>query len=425
MINKNWKERSIILFFFYLFLANFSLFLKLQAQENSVEGLLSRADVLYIQGDFEKARALYLEIIKLTDRNMYLSRAFFGAALCSFNLNDDKATKDYLLKVFSVDPKKEISSLFYPPSFVKIFQEVKQQFSFAEEILRSTQKSELIEEKGKKEIIMAEKNFLEEETSKKVISDRILSQSQDNLTKKRYLLGGHWEINFHYGRWGLDPVLSFFEKNLKKRIGSEIRQELTEFLSSRYGSLTQSSYEQQFSLEIGGNNLGIGLRYFYLGETSSFSLGLSLEKTHLQLKAKGLITQNYDNGSKAEIESEAFIQADPILIHFSFRWDGVPRSFLCPYFIFGFGYGPTKGKMGYSYSGNYQLAGFKEPIKDSKDKSFKQWQQEEQSHINLEKIILIQLGLGLRLEIYRGFSFYFEGNFWNGFLINGGLAFRL
>lgn len=397
--------------FFILFLFFFSFTSGLQAQENKTEELLSQADILYIQGEYEKARALYVEVSRLTDKKWYLSRAYFGAALCSFNLNDEMATKEYLVRVFLVDPKKEISALFYPQSFIKIFQEIK------EKVLADKEKNELLD--------LAQEKVVEKEISKEKTSSQFSEPFHSEKFKKRSFLSGHWELNVHYGRWSLEPVFSLLEKNLKKRIGSEIRRELTNFLSSRYGSLSQSAYTQQLSLDIGGENRGLGVRYFSLGEQSSFGLGLSIEKTNLRLKVKGSIAQNYDNNSKAEVESEAFIQAEPVLALINFSWFSRLRAFFSPYFVFGVGYGSLNGKMGYSYRGNYQFAEFIESIMDSKEKTFRQWKEEEQSHISLEKIILIQLSLGFRLAIYRGLSFYLEAGFWDGFLINGGLAFRL
>jgi hypothetical protein len=81
--------------------------------------------------------------------------------------------------------------------------------------------------------------------------------------------------------------------------------------------------------------------------------------------------------------------------------------------------------MGYSYTGIYKFYGYQESIRDSQDKSFKEWQQEEGSHIHLEKIILLQACFGLRLELFRGLSFLLEAGLWDGFLVRGGLAFRL
>lgn len=395
------------------------------AQESRVEDLLSQADVLYIQGNYEKARTLYLEIIKLTDRNIYLSRAFFGAALCSFNLGDEVATRSYLQKLFSVDPKKEISALFYPQPFLKIFQEVKDEGMRAEKKELPVKSTET--EKAEKELkdVLSQKKEIVPSTTRETIPRSEIESPELELPKSRYLLGGHWEIEIHYGRWGLQPVLALFEKNLKKRIGSEVRRELTQYLSSRYGGLVESAYEQQLSLQVEGWNEGLGLRYFSRGEAASFSLGFSLERTHLRLKSSGSIRQDYGNASSAEIEAEAFIRADPVCSHISFRWDFSPLSRFSPYFIFGLGFGPLNGKMGYSYTGVYKFYGYQDSIQDSQEKTFKEWQEEEASHINFQKIILLQACLGFRVKLLGGLSFLAEAGIWDGFLVRGSLAFRL
>lgn len=395
------------------------------AQETNVEALLSQADVLYIQGNYEKARLLYLEVTKFTDRNIYLSRAFFGAALCSFNLGDEEATRNYLHQLFSVDPKKEISALFYPQSFLKIFQEVKKETISGEK--RGISLKSVEAEKTEKELktALTQKKEIEPLTTKETAERPPIESPELKVPKRNYLLGGYWEIEIHYGRWGLQPALALFEKNLKKRIGAEIRRELTQFLSSRYGPLVESASEQQLSLQVEGWNEGLGLRYFSRGSAGSFSIGFSLEKTHLRLKSSGSIRQNYINASSAEIEAEAFIRADPVCGHISFRWDFNPHWRFSPYFIFGLGFGPFNGNMGYNYTGIYKFYGYQDSIQDSQEKTFKEWQEEEASHINLQKIILLQACLGLRVELFRGLGFLLEAGLWDGFLVRGGLAFRL
>ncbi len=394
------------------------------AQENKVEALLSQADVFYIQGNYVAARHLYLEVSGLTDRKIYLSRAFFGAALCSFNLGDKGMTKNYLQKLFSIDPQKEISALFYPQSFLEIFQKVKREAMGNEKKDYPLKSAE--SEKAEQAIKSAQdKEKRVESLGAKEPAERIEDKNQEpRLSMKNSFFGGYWEIEIHYGRWGLQPALALFEKNLKKRIGSEVRQELTRFLSSRYGVLEPSAYEQKLSLEAEGWNEGLGVRYFSLGAEGSFSLGFSLERTHLRLKSFGTIHQTYGNGSKAEVEAEAFIQADSFCGHVSFRWDFNPRWQLSPYFIFGLGFGPLNGKMGYSYTGIYSYLGFQDYIHDSKDKTFKEWQEEEESHISLQKMILLQACLGLRIRAFRGLNFLLEAGIWDGFLGRGSLAFR-
>ena len=395
------------------------------AQETRAEMLLSQADVFYIQGNYEQARTLYLEVIKITDRKMHLSRAFFGLSLCSFNLGDEGSTRIYLRKLFSIDPQKEISALFYPQAFLKIFQEVKQEYLSGEKKDLPGELGEKKMEEKEAESTLNQKKEGESTRTKEKAPGPEIGAMEPKVVKSPYLLGGHWEIDLHYSRWGLEPVLSLFEKSLKKRIGAEVREEITEYLSSRYGSLTVSSYDQQLLLQVEGWNEGFGLRYFSKGASGSFSLGIYLERTHLRFKSSGSIRQDYSNGSSAEVEAEAFLQADPVCGHISFRWDFNPRSRLSPYFVFGLGFGPLNGRMGYSYTGIYKFYGYQESIRDSQDKSFKEWQQEEDSHIHLEKIILLQACFGLRLELFRSLSFLLETGLWDGFLVRGGLAFRL
>jgi len=421
--------RIVLCLIFLLFLPP-----RAQPQESGVEALLSQADVLYIQGNYEKARSLYLEASRLTEKNLYLSRAFFGAALCSFYLGDEAETRNNLERVLAIDPKKEISALFYPQGFWQIFNEMKKKFLSGEinkdELTERREAKEKVTEKDTKpeskpgyttkEEAVAFKEELIKETSSKP------GEGEPSLPRpKRYFLGGHWELEVHYGRWGLNPGLSLFKDSIVKRIGSEVRRELTDYLSSRYGSLVQSNYSQQLSLGVEGWNEGLGLRYYSQGEKGSMSLGFSVERTHLRLKTAGSLRQEFSNGSQAQVEAEAFVRADPVCSHFSFRWDFWPAGRLSPYFVFGLGFGPLKGTMGYAYEGTYSFYGYQEKIKESQEKSFEAWRQEEGSHINLRNIILLQLSLGVKIEVYRGLQLQAEAGIWDGFLLRGGLAFRL
>ena len=58
---------------------------------------------------------------------MNLSKAYFGLALCHFYLRDTSASTKYLKKVMEVDPQKEISSMFYPATFVQLFNQARQE----------------------------------------------------------------------------------------------------------------------------------------------------------------------------------------------------------------------------------------------------------------------------------------------------------
>lgn len=407
-------------------------------QEVNADAILSQADVLYVQGNYQEARRLYLEAARLTDRSLIVSRGFFGAALCSFYLGEEAATRNYLQRVFAVDANKEISALFYPPAFLQLFNDVKKKY------LAGELKAELSEEeKEKSDSLTAKKQEtgrVEKQAAVPTETKTSLGRGQTShqasvdsserkpvvvAPRKRYFLGGYWEIEVHYGRWGLEPALSLFKKTLTKKIGSEVRQEITDYLSSRYGKLVQSAYSQELSLSVEGSNEGVGIRYYSQGEKGTFSLGFSLERTHLRIETTGSLRQSFDNGSLAEVSASAHVLADPLCGHLSFRWDFVPLGRFSPCFTLGLGFGPLNGKMGYSYAGTYSFYNYQESIRDSKEKSLEEWRQEQGSYFSLKNFVLLQLSLGLRVEVFRGLLFQFEGGVWDGFLLRAGLAFRL
>ncbi len=431
------EKNLYLLLFFLVWLLLFFPGLASGSQESSAESLLSQADIFYIQGDYAKARSLYLEATRLAEKNLHLSRAFFGAALCSYFLGEEEKVRENLRQVLAVDPKKEISALFYPPDFLKIFAEIKEQVLSGEggkagsllSLEKMTEKTEgesgvQAREKLAKEKAEPEARITAEGREKETSPLREAAKPSFPRSS-RYFLGGHWEIEVHYGRWSLEPVLSLMEKNITKRIGSEVRREIKDFLVSRYGSLLQSSYEQKLALEVEGWNQGLGLRYYSRGEAGSMSLGFSLERSYLKLKTAGSILQEFDNGSQAEVEASAFVQVKPFCGQVSFSWDFKPEWSIAPYFTIGLGFGTMNGRLGFDYNGVYRFAGYQEEIKDAQDKTFEAWKEEEGSHVNLEKIIFLQLSFGLRIEIYRGLKFLAEAGIWDGFLLRAGLAFRL
>lgn len=417
-----------------IFLTPFS---RLRGQEKTAEDIISQADVLYIQGSYEQARQLYLEAARLTDRNLLISRGFFGAALCSFYLGDEGATRAYLGRVFAVDANKEISALFYPPAFLEIFNDVKKKYLSgginAGILDEGTGKSSALPEKkdkGRADKLTVVQREAKSSLPQDVAGSKTTASSKEKEVRadsagKRYFLGGYWEIEIHYSRWGLEPALSLFKKSLTKRIGSEIRRKIIDFLSSRYGGLVQAAYSQELTLNVDGSNEGIGFRYYSQGERGTLSLGFSLEKTHIRLETVGSIRQSFDQGSSAEVTASAHVRADPVCGHLSFRWDFIPLGRLSPFFILGLGFGPLNGKMGYSYTGTYSLYNYQENIRDSAEKTLEEWQKEEASYFSLKNLVVFQLSLGLRVKVFRGLLFQGEAGFWDGFLLRAGLAFRL
>ncbi len=437
--NRNYLKAVLRFSVFWVMLLTLFLFpsLRLNGQEGSAEAIISQADVLYIQRDYEQARRLYLEAARLTDRSLVLSRGFFGAALCSFYLGDEKATRAHLGRVFAVDPNKEISALFYPPAFLEIFNDVKKKYlsgelkpEMADEATETTrgisEKKKAVEgekQTGRQE--EAKSSLSEGQAKRKAGTDSVERETVAIAPRKRYFLGGYWEIEIHYGRWGLEPALSLFRKTLTKRIGSEVRREITDYLSSRYGGLVQAAYSQDLTLNVEGSNEGIGLRFYSQGERGAFSLGFSLERTHIRIETTGAIRQIFDNGSSAEVTAAAHVHANPVCGHLSFRWDFIPFGRVSPTFTLGLGFGPLNGKMGYSYSGIYSFYNYQESIRDSAEKTFEDWQKEQGSYISLKNLVVLQLSLGARVEVFRGLLLQVEAGLWDGFLVRAGLAFRL
>ncbi|MBN1224685.1 MAG: hypothetical protein JXB23_15670 [Candidatus Aminicenantes bacterium] len=232
-----------------------------------------------------------------------------------------------------------------------------------------------------------------------------------------------FEIGIHYGPWTLKPLSNLFEDDLLNEIGQEIRNKIRDELTDKYPTLVESSYEDALQFGTSGSNFGLEIRYYPEGKLGSFSIGFSLERTSIKIKADGNVRQNYANGTFAEVEASGFITTNPLTTNLSFRWDTNPRWRVSPYFVIGFGLAALVGKAGYEYLGTYTWAGPNEEIGESDEKSIKEW--EEDIDTNLPSIFyLFQLQLGVRARILPNVSINAEAGIWDGFVFRIGAFYR-
>jgi opacity protein-like surface antigen len=385
-----------------------------QDKEAKAESCLSQGDIFYLRGDYQKAVEQYLAAAEQAERRMSLSRAYFGLSLCHYYLRDLPSSRKWLKKVFEVDPQKEISVLFYPEAFVKLFSQAKQEAAGAGS---AREQKEPGPPPVKTEPKVEAKPRAAEPPAR-------ASYPVENLPSAVEAGGGFWEIEVHYGSWSLDAVKSLFEKSLTKKVGAEIRDEVTDKLNATRNILVKSSYEQAITFDSGGSNYGAEIRFFPRGRAGSFSLGVALEKTRIRMDLAGFVKQNYSNGSSARVDSTAFIETEPFTVNVNFRWDFFPSSRVSPYFVFGFGFGAFKGDFGFSYTGAFEMGGASESVSDTQVKSVEDFIEEDNPNVHLTFFPLLQSSLGIKAEIYRGITLRVEAGFWNGLTARGGLAFR-
>ncbi len=231
---------------------------------------------------------------------------------------------------------------------------------------------------------------------------------------------GNWEVGVHYGGWGLNFLESYLEDVIENTVGDGIKEAIIEKYSEKSG--LETDYHQNLDIDSTGNNFGVEIRFYPSGREGSFSLGLSIEKTEMEVNLRGSASQKFADGSYFEGLGSGKLLIDPISYHLSFRWDISPSGRLHPYFTLGCGLASLRGYFSYEvYSEFYD--GITEELEyetyfDEIDLEF------------LENVkpritpIMVQLNLGLKLEITDDFHFLIDAGIWNGFLLRGGIAAR-
>jgi len=236
-------------------------------------------------------------------------------------------------------------------------------------------------------------------------------------------LEGKFEIDGHYSTWSVNLIKSWFASELNDRLGREIRDEVYHQIRETYTGIYNADYEHSLTFDSNGNNLGVEFRFYPQGRGTPFSIGVSIEENRMNLIVLGTVTQNFSNGSYAEVESEIYLEVRPLLTNLSFRWDMVPHWPVSPYFVLGFGIGALRGEFGYNYTGTYTWAGPSEQIEDRVTKTLKEM--EEEIDVNLPNIFpLFQAGFGLRIQLWPALHLKGEASFWNGFILRAGAAIR-
>jgi hypothetical protein len=234
---------------------------------------------------------------------------------------------------------------------------------------------------------------------------------------------GKFEIELHYGTWTLDFAKGLFENELKKRMGDEIGIEISHYLNDTHAQIQRADYAEEMVVDTWGSNYGIELRYYPQGWEGSFSLGLSIEKTKMNMSAIGIVTQHFTDGSFAEVDAEGFIYLNPLSTNLSFRWDTKPSWIVTPYIVVGLGLAVMSGNVTYNYRGVYHWLGPQEVVEDTEEKTIQEF--EETIDFNLPNIFpILQMNVGVRGRILPFLHVRGEAGLWNGLLFRFGLSFR-
>ncbi|MGD9347759.1 MAG: hypothetical protein PVH84_17990 [Candidatus Aminicenantes bacterium] len=242
-------------------------------------------------------------------------------------------------------------------------------------------------------------------------------------TVKKDTLSGKLQIGIHYGPWTLKPFSNYFEDDLLNEISKEIRERVNNaiFGSIPWGDKV-TDYDDELDFSTSGHNIGLEIRFYPKGPEGSFSLGLSVERTKIKIKAEGPVNQYYILGASSSVDGLGYITTDPLTVNLSFRWDTSPSWRVSPYFVVGFGLAKLIGEVGYQWTGTYQYQNIIEQTDGSDILTLEEveWEIEE----NIPNIFyLFQLNIGVRARITPNFFLNGEIGFWNGMVFRAGVAY--
>jgi tetratricopeptide (TPR) repeat protein len=402
-----------------------------QLKEQDAETLLRQAEAYYQKGEYKLAVGCYLEAVAIAQNPLDLSLVYFGLALNHFYLQDMASSVKWMRKTSEVDPNKEISDMFYPRNFVQLFKQIQKEVRETRSVSKSGPEpikkpdQEKIEEGAKPAKEKTEQTEREEPPPPPLKQRPSESISKiEEATASEEEKGGHWEASSHYSVWTINLIKGLFEGSLTRELGEEIQNKVVKKVGSLHAGLVKSTYAQNLAFSSGGSNYGLEVRYYSKGQSGTFSLGLSLEQTHIKFTLKGPVKQEFTNGSSASVNTDAYLETNPFSVNFSFRWEfGAATSRVKPYFVLGFGFASLSGTFYYSYTGSYQYGTLQEEIPDSDSKSFEELS--EDINFNIPKmLVILQLHFGIKVEIYKGLSLLGEAGIWDGFLLRAGVAYR-
>lgn len=249
---------------------------------------------------------------------------------------------------------------------------------------------------------------------------------------------GHFEFGFHFGSWGINFVESILNTELEEMLPDillGVAEENNENLENTSFNL------DDFAFESGRNNWGVEVRWYPGGYGRSFSLGFSVERTSIRISSDFSASMEliqFDEGetrsATLDLQGSGQFEMNPTSVHFHFRWDIFPLARIRPFFTFGVGIAGMKtlqdARLSASLIGEFQITGEEtESIDESLDKTLKEL--EDDAIADGEAAFLptllpfVQLNFGIKGEITKNIYLLLDTGIFNGFILRGGISFRI
>ncbi|MCK4337902.1 MAG: hypothetical protein KAX11_08155 [Candidatus Aminicenantes bacterium] len=250
---------------------------------------------------------------------------------------------------------------------------------------------------------------------------------------------GKFEFGFHYTGWSLNIIKGMVEGQLDS-MGEKMKDDMFEEILEDNPSFIEDDFNQDYNFNSSGNNWGFEIRWYPRGHEGSFSIGLSVEKTSLEvgLDSMAIDLAMTDTDTDEQVSAQATgsgkFTYKPLSFHLHFRWDIKPSWRVRPYFTFGFGFaglGDLK-KAKIDFDANYTLNVPGEPTETDSISEHKTLEEldnereegEESIFDQVPFIPFVQMTLGIKGELTKNVYLLVEGGVFNGMIYRGGLSFR-
>lgn len=238
------------------------------------------------------------------------------------------------------------------------------------------------------------------------------------------LAKGKWQVGPHYGIWTLSPLESIIEDLVGDRLESEFQKLIEEYLEI---IAPDWGYTPDIHFGSGGTNLGLEVRFYPAGQDGSFSIGLAVEKSELELTLDGSIEYILADGSYVRGSANTRLLLTPTSYHLTLRWEIKPSSRLHPYIGFGVGIGSLNGVLTYD---NVRVEVYDASTNTTMTETYPPGQMDladllEEAGYQTIPLPILQLNLGLSFEITNNLRILLDAGIWDGFLVRVGVHLRV
>lgn len=231
------------------------------------------------------------------------------------------------------------------------------------------------------------------------------------------LAGASVELVFSGGMWSLNLVKGQIESLANDQIDNAIR----DTIENDYPELRDASYMHTVNFDSSGGNYGVGLRIYPGGEKGSFSLGVFLLKTNMNLEMDGTIRIEKE-GNYGVLDGKGKVNINTPALLLELRWEIFPSSLFSPYITFGGGVGYLNGNAEFNGEMESHIEGQVEYDTISENKTFDQLREETKG---VPKVMpFAKLVMGLRARLTTNLNAFVEGGILDGFVLSGGVTFK-